>query len=121
MSCRCSGAKASATSRPSTGSWTSTSPQTGVAVELELRRDRVEHRPGLAGQRDDRARAVLGLGEQVGRDEPRIGVVGGDDEDVARAEEAVDADVARDEPLGLLDVERARPAMTSARATVSVP
>ena len=64
---------------------------------------------GVVGDRGhDRALAVLGLGEQVERHELRVGVTGGQHQQVAGPEEAVDPDVARDQPLGLLDVEGAR-------------
>ncbi len=72
--------------------------------------DVVEERVVLADGDRERPLAVLGLGEQVDRDERRVGSLGGDHEHVARTGEAVDADEPRDESLGLLDprVPRAR-------------
>ena len=76
-----------------------------------------------AATRDDRALAVLGLGEQVERDE-RAGrrPPSATTKHVARPEEAVDPDVAADLPLGLLHVEAAGPGDdVDARRSISVP
>ena len=47
---------------------------------------------------------MLGLAEQVDRDDERVGVLVGDDQDLGRAGEQVDADLAEQLPLGLGDV-----------------
>ena len=50
------------------------------------------------------SRAVLGLAEQVGGDQARVGGLVGDDQHLGRAGEQVDADAAEELALGLGDV-----------------
>ncbi len=68
--------------------------------------------PALGGGDQHRrgVRAVLGLAEQVDRDDERVGLVVGDDQDLGRAGEEVDADLAEQLALGLghVGVARAR-------------
>ena len=52
---------------------------------------------------------MLGLGQQVERERPGIDVAGGEDEQVARAGEAVDADLPEHLALGLLHVQVSGP------------
>ena len=51
---------------------------------------------------DARAHVVLGLGEQIRRDQPRIAGSVGDDEDFGGARQLVDADRAEHLPLRLV-------------------
>ena len=51
---------------------------------------------------------MLGLADQVGRDERRVGRVVGEDRDLGRAGLGVDADHAPEQPLGGGDVDVAR-------------
>ena len=53
---------------------------------------------------------MLGLSDEVGRDEHRVGRVIRDDRDLGRAGLGVDSDPAAQQPLGGCDVHVARPA-----------
>ncbi len=71
--------------------------------------ERVQQRGVVADGDHERVLAVLGLGEQVQPQRLRVGALGEDHREVARAREAVDADVARHLALGLLHPQAARP------------
>ena len=60
---------------------------------------------GLPGDQDARPGGVLGLADEVGGDEPGVGGPVGDQDDLARAGDAVDVDLAVDLPLGQGDEE----------------
>ena len=64
---------------------------------------------------------MLGLGQQVDRDDERVGVLVGDDEDLGGPGEQVDADLAEQLALGLGDVGVARAGDQVDRPMVSVP
>ena len=66
--------------------------------------------PWVGGDEQARGqRAVLGLRDQVGREEPRVGGVVGDDRDLGRARLGVHSDGAGQQPLGRGHVGVARP------------
>ena len=60
-------------------------------------------RLGGRDQHGRRVRPVLGLAQQVDRDDERVGVLVGDDQDLGRTGEQVDADLAEQLPLRLGD------------------
>ena len=64
---------------------------------------------------------MLGLAEQVGGDDHRVGRLVGDDEDLRRAGDEVDADLPEQPALRLDDVRVARPDEEVDRVDVSVP
>ena len=68
------------------------------------RRDRLAERAVGRDERRGRGRAVLGLAEQVRRDEPGIGAAVGEHRDLGRASEQVDADRPEELALRLGDV-----------------
>ncbi len=110
-SSRCSGAKASA--KASAASRSAACVQDGDRAGV-LGRGRGRAGPRRSscgvgrGEHDERARPVLGLGEQVEDGVGRAGVAPGHDDDVARAGQAVDPDPAEDLALGLGDPGVAR-------------
>ena len=73
------------------------------------RRDGGRHQVGRADEQRVRRFVVLGLRQEIGGDEARVGRVVGDDEDLARAGDAVDRDGAEDEALRARDVVVAGP------------
>ncbi len=80
-----------------------------LELQLELATHGARHQVGRANEERVRGLVVLGLREEIGRDEARIGLVVRHDDDLAGASDAVDVDRAEDQTLGAGDVEVAGP------------
>jgi hypothetical protein len=85
----------------------------GGRPRLQQFLDLGHHRPpDLLADRDQsrrRRRSVLGLAEEIGGDQARVGAVVGDHEDLGRAGQQIDADAAEQLALGLGDIGVAGP------------
>ncbi len=77
-------------------------------LRLQLDIDLVGERLAVGDQHAGRHRVVLGLADQVGRDERGVGCVVGDDRDLGRTGLGIDADDALQVTLGGRDVDVAR-------------